>query len=321
MTWIAEPKRSWAEWATIKLLKVGPIPHHIAFIMDGNRRFAKQQEKQTIEGHSEGFRKLTEVLSWCRDFGITEVTVYAFSIENFKRSKAEVDGLMRLCEEKFTDLLGETDKLKEFGVCIRVIGNISLLTPKLRNLVAKAVLATKDNSKYFLNIALAYTSRDEIVTAMNEMNLAARNEMLKVSDFSEELLENSLYTAGINDPDLLIRTSGETRLSDFLLWQSAFTHLFFTKVLWPQISFWHLAVAVFQYQRHHHTLAHLKMKDRRRRKEEEEQSDSETWIENGREGTFCDHVSEKRERISNYLNQLHSKRLDYLIEVASKEFS
>ena len=313
MVWLVEPKRTWTEWMILRMLKIGPIPHHVAFIMDGNRRFAKQQEKKTIEGHFEGFRKLTEVLSWCRDLCIKEVTVYAFSIENFKRRKAEVDGLMKLAEEKFNQLLNELDKLKEHGVCIRVIGNTSLLSQKLQTLISKAVLATKDNDCCFLNLALSYTSRDEIVNAMNEIKTGIEKKMLKKSDISESLLENCLYTAGRKDPDLLIRTSGEIRLSEFLLWQSSFTHLFFTKVLWPQISIWHLYAAIFEYQRHHHELKRLKEEDLKRRLEEEEKEDSENMLNT----TFVSHVDSRKQREALFLENLSNKRENYFREQAS----
>lgn len=311
-----EPKRTWAEWAAIRVLKVGPIPQHVAFIMDGNRRFARQLHRDTLEGHSEGFRKLTEVLSWCRDLGITEVTVYAFSIENFKRSKAEVDGLMRLTEEKFEQLLKETNRLKEHGVRIRVIGRIDMFAPRIQSLVAKAILATKENDKFCLNLALAYTSREEITTAVGELRNAVIKNQLCQEDLTEALLEQCLYTAGRKDPNLLIRTSGEVRLSDFLLWQTGLTHLFFTKVLWPQISLWHVLAAVFHYQRHHHTLQHLRREENLRRLRKEEENDLESWSEAEVDVTFVEFVQKKKERQENFLAHLSQKRESYLCSLA-----
>lgn len=264
MSWVNEPKRSWIEWAALRVLRIGPIPRHVAFIMDGNRRFAKQLEKNPIDGHTEGFRKLTEVLSWCRDLGIPEVTVYAFSIENFKRSKSEVDGLMALAEEKFEKLLQEKDLLSKHGVRIRVFGCLSMLTPRLRSLIAQAVLATENNSNCCLNLAMAYTSRQEVVSAVRDAVQAVKVGCIRKEDLSESLLEECLYTSGTRDPELLIRTSGEVRLSDFLLWQTGLSYLYFTKVLWPEISLWHFLAAVFHYQRHHHTLVQLRREESRK---------------------------------------------------------
>lgn len=229
-TWVVEDKRTWTEWVALRVLKVGPIPTHLALIMDGNRRFAKLQQKTAIHGHIEGFKKLTNVLAWCRDLGISEVTAYAFSIENFKRSREEVEGLMSMACEKFEQLLKEKDKLSEHGICIRVIGNLDLLPPKLCSLAAQAMLATKNNGKCILNVAMAYTSRDEICCAMKECAAGVASGLLEETDVTPRLLEHCLYTSQSRSPDLLVRTSGETRLSDFLLWQTQFSCLFFTKV-------------------------------------------------------------------------------------------
>lgn len=229
-SWVVEDKRTWTEWVALRILKVGPIPKHLALIMDGNRRYAKLQQKNAIHGHTEGFKTLTNVLAWCRDLGISEVTVYAFSIENFKRSREEVDGLLSMACDKFEQLLEEKDKLSEHGVCIRVIGNLDLLPLKLQCLAAQAMLATKDNNTCILNVAMAYTSREELCTAVKECADAIAAGVLEESDATPRLLENCLYTADSHPPDLLVRTSGETRLSDFLLWQTQFSCLFFTKV-------------------------------------------------------------------------------------------
>lgn len=230
MTWVIEEKRSWPEWLALRILKVGPIPSHLALIMDGNRRFAKLHQKNTLSGHIDGFKTLTHVLAWCRDLGINEVTAYAFSIENFRRSKNEVDGLMSIACEKFNQLLNEKEKLAKYGVCIRVIGNIDLLPERLKCLAASAMLMTKDNKTCFLNLALAYTSRDEITSAVRELRRGVQDGTLDETDVTPRLLEHCLYTAESSPPDLLVRTSGETRLSDFLLWQTQFSSLFFTKV-------------------------------------------------------------------------------------------
>ncbi|XP_047740058.1 dehydrodolichyl diphosphate synthase complex subunit DHDDS-like isoform X1 [Hyalella azteca] len=253
-SWLVTEKRSWPEWLALQVLKVGPIPKHLALIMDGNRRYAKLHEQETFHGHIAGFKTLTYVLAWCRDLGITEVTSYALSIENFKRSKEEVEGLLSLASNKFEEVLNEGENLAKHGVCIRIIGNLDLLPTYLRAQTAEVVLMTRNNTKCFLNLALAYTSRDEITAAVRECAIAISEGRLQETDITPRLLEQCLYTAQSCHPDLVIRTSGETRLSDFLLWQSQFSCLFFTKVLWPELSIWHVLGAVFHYQRHHHTV-------------------------------------------------------------------
>ncbi|MBN3297710.1 DHDDS synthase, partial [Amia calva] len=214
------------------------MPKHIAFIMDGNRRYARKQHVERQEGHTQGFDKLAETLRWCLNLEIQEVTVYAFSIENFKRSKEEVDGLMELAKQKFGKLLEEQDNLEKHGVCIRVLGDLSLLPKDLQEVIARAVLATKTHNKCFLNVCFAYTSRHEISNAVREMAWGVEEGLIKPSP----------------DPDLLIRTSGEVRLSDFLLWQTSYSCLVFQSILWPEYSFWNLCDAILQYQLSHCSL-------------------------------------------------------------------
>ncbi|XP_045621329.1 dehydrodolichyl diphosphate synthase complex subunit DHDDS [Procambarus clarkii] len=322
MTWIVEQKRTWPEWAAIRMLRVGPVPNHLAVIMDGNRRFARKEHKDTLAGHTQGFHKLAEVLCWCRDLGINEVTAYAFSIENFKRSKQEVDGLMELAAEKFAKLLEEKEKLAKHGVCIRVIGDLNLLPQRIRKLAGEAILASRHNNKCFLNLALAYTSREEISFAMSELSQAVHEEQLMTSDISEELLEKCLHTRGSRDPDLLVRTSGEVRLSDFLLWQSAFSCLFFTKVLWPEFTIWHLFGAVFYYQRHYHTLTAARQECLALRQCSVEESDIECCYTKFGDKVSQEHIaayaSARKERIENFLATLHNKKLNYLHQISEE---
>ncbi|XP_066999447.1 dehydrodolichyl diphosphate synthase complex subunit DHDDS isoform X2 [Anabrus simplex] len=195
------------------------------------------------------FDKLAETLQWCLDLGIPEVTVYAFSIENFKRSTDEVNALLELARQKFQRLLSERDKLMEHGVCVRVIGNLALLPEDIRKLIAEAMFITKENNKAFLNVAFSYTARDEITNAVKSIVAGVERKVLLPSDISQELITNSLYTNNSPNPELVIRTSGEVRLSDFLLWQISCSCIYFTKVLWPEFTFWHMLAAVFYYQR------------------------------------------------------------------------
>lgn len=218
-TWVRESTLNWYEKLVVNVIKVGTIPRHVAFIMDGNRRFANKSHIEKREGHARGFDKLSETLQWCLDIGITEVTVYAFSIENFKRSSDEVESLMSLAREKFKKLLEERDKLHERGICIRIIGNLSLLPKDILKTMAEAVLLTKNNKTAILNVAFAYTSRDEMTNSIKTIVNGVKNDEIDVEDINEALFSECLYTNKSTCPDLLVRTSGEVRFSDFLLWQ------------------------------------------------------------------------------------------------------
>lgn len=249
MSWVQENKLTWLEAAAVRVLKAGAIPKHLAVIMDGNRRFAKKQKLPCVEGHVHGFDRLSEVLFWCSELGITEVTVYAFSIENFKRSKYEVDGLMDLALKKLEKMLTEMEKIHEKGVCVRILGNLAYLPVELQKVIAEVVLQTQNNTRCYLNICLSYTSREEMCNAIQELANGVKNGLLLPDDITEEVLSNALYTRKSRDLDLLIRTSGEVRLSDFLLWQSSHSIMEFVTALWPEFSIWHLFAAVLDYQR------------------------------------------------------------------------
>ncbi|XP_052000421.1 dehydrodolichyl diphosphate synthase complex subunit Dhdds-like isoform X2 [Xyrauchen texanus] len=249
MSWIRETELRLIERLTANILKAGPMPKHVAFIMDGNRRYAQKKHVERKEGHTQGFDKLAETLRWCLNLGIHEVTVYAFSIENFKRSREEVDGLIELARQKFSRLLTEKENLEKHGVCIRVLGDLTLLPEDLQQLIAKAVVSTRAHNKCFLNVCFAYTSRHEIANAVKEMAWGVEQGLIKSSDVSEGLLSQCLYSSNSPNPDLLIRTSGEVRLSDFLLWQTSYSCLVFQSILWPEYSFWNLCDAILQYQK------------------------------------------------------------------------
>ncbi|GFR63057.1 ditrans,polycis-polyprenyl diphosphate synthase ((2E,6E)-farnesyl diphosphate specific) [Elysia marginata] len=252
MTWFPERRQpSWLQRLCEAVLKSGPIPQHVAIIMDGNRRFAVKNSIKKCEGHLKGFDKLAETLEWCLDLGITEVTVYAFSIENFKRSPDEVNGLMELSRQKFAKLLEERNLIQEHQVCVRIIGDISLLPRDLQELLAEAVSISANNKRAVLNVCFAYTARDDMCNAMRELSVGVKEGLIRKSDISENLLEKVLYTSHSRSVDLLIRTSGEVRLSDFLLWESAYSCLAFVKVLWPEFSIWHLYAAILHYQRNY----------------------------------------------------------------------
>ncbi|XP_061400299.1 dehydrodolichyl diphosphate synthase complex subunit Dhdds-like [Musca vetustissima] len=264
MSWVSDYKYTWLQTVAMHVIKNGfRLPNHIAFVMDGNRRYANSQQIRKIEGHSKGFDKLADCLRWCLDIGIREVTTFAFSIENFKRSKEEVNGLLDLAREKFSKLLQEGPKLREHGVRIRVIGNIALLPEDLQNLIAQTMLETETNNKLFLNVAFSYTSRDEITHSVEQV--LRHGDGLQQGDISERLLEECLYSRHSPPPDLLFRTSGETRISDFLMWQLNSTVLYFTKILWPEITIWNFLAGIFTYQRDSQHMVSFKKHERLKR--------------------------------------------------------
>lgn len=220
MSWLCDSNLSWLERFSIRLLQCGPIPKHVAFIMDGNRRYATKNNLTTkTEGHVKGFDKLVEILQWCLDVGIKEVTAYAFSIENFKRSKDEVDTLMQLAKEKFLKLIDDQEKLNDRGICVRIIGNLSMLPPDIQSIMAKVMLLTQNNNRAVWNIAFAYTSRDEMTESVRTIVNGVQQLELDVDDINDDLLKRCMYLGNTPDPELIVRTSGETRLSDFLMYQ------------------------------------------------------------------------------------------------------
>lgn len=297
MSWLRDYKYCWYETLAMNILKMGPIPRHIAFIMDGNRRFAKHSNINKIDGHTKGFDKLSECLRWCLDMGIEEVTAFAFSIENFKRNQDEVNELLNLAKEKFEQLLQEENDLREKGVRIRILGNIKLLPNELQKVIAKAMLITENNNKLFLNIAFAYTSHDEISNSIQ--SVIEDFDQLDIEDINEYLLAQCLYTKNSPDPDLLIRTSGENRISDFLMWQLSATVLFFTNTLWPQLTIWHYLYGIFSYQRS--TLTKPNSFD----------NNQQLLIKKN---------EILPERVQNFLRKVDARRRDVLVNLANSKF-
>ncbi|KAK4270943.1 hypothetical protein QN277_019707 [Acacia crassicarpa] len=327
------------------VLSAGPVPNHIAFIMDGNRRYAKKRNMAEGDGHKAGFSALMSMLRYCYELGVKYVTVYAFSIDNFKRQPKEVQFLMDLMQEKIEELLREESIINEYGIRLHFIGNLQLLTGPVRAAMEKAMRVTAHNIQRVLLLCVAYTSRDEIAHAvqgsckdkLNEVqalkegkisngmisiidedpnrngiymlnqhsckdNLSASNvfssnsvlkgakdgkerdsffvhtdqehrsncqeteiiscngviasseeKRYKQGELSSNLIniEKNMYMAVAPDPDILIRTSGEMRLSNFLLWQTSTCPLYAPAALWPEIGLWNLVWAVLSFQRHH----------------------------------------------------------------------
>lgn len=226
-------------------LDANRLPNHVAFIMDGNGRWATQQGLPRIAGHRQGTRVLKDLVRCCKDWGIPLLTVYAFSTENWKRPLSEVAFLMRLFERLLQRELAE---LHEEGVCIRFLGDLSALPETLQAAISHSVATTAGNTAVTFNVAVNYGSRLEIVEACRRVAEQVQQGRLSPEDISESTLRQQLYTAEYPDPDLLIRTSGERRLSNYLLWQLAYTELYFTDKLWPDFdrSAFHKALLSFQ---------------------------------------------------------------------------
>ncbi len=223
------------EWYIARNLKAENMPKHVAIIMDGNRRFSKiQGGLEPIEGHKKGVNTLERVLDWCVDLGIEIVTVYAFSTENFNRSPAEVEGLMRLFQENFEDI-ANNKKIHTNEVRVKAVGKLELLPENVREAIKVAEESTSNYNKRLVNIAIGYDGRLEIIDAIKKISEEVKSGNLEVDDINEELVNKNLYTAGLADPNLIIRTSGEERLSGFLLWQSSYSELYFCDSLWPQL--------------------------------------------------------------------------------------
>lgn len=205
------------------------MPQHVAIIMDGNGRWAKKRGLPRLAGHKAGTENLRRIIRASVEFGVEYLTIYAFSTENWGRPREEVDGLMRIVEDVIEKELKELD---EQGVQLRHLGKLDQLSPNLQRKVLAAVEQTKHNTRLVLNVAFNYGGRDEIVHAIRQM-LA---DQVKPEDVSPEMVSRYLYTAGTPDPDLIIRTSGELRISNFLIWQAAYSEWFVTPTYWPDFG-------------------------------------------------------------------------------------
>ncbi|MFH1784188.1 MAG: isoprenyl transferase [bacterium] len=221
------------------------IPSHVAIIMDGNGRWAKKHGLPRILGHRKGVKRVKEVVEASNDIGIKVLTLYAFSTENWNRPKREIDALMKLL---VVFLKGEIKNLMKNRIRMVYSGDITQFPEKSREVLMQVVQMTKNNERLILNLALNYGGRDEIVMAVNAIVEESLRENQTVNKkITKENFEKYLYTASMPDPDLLIRTSGEVRISNFLLWQIAYTELYFTPVLWPDFSQRHFLEALVLY--------------------------------------------------------------------------
>ncbi len=214
------------------------VPTHVAIIMDGNGRWAKRRFMPRLEGHRQGAKSVRRAVEFCRRNGVKFLTLYAFSTENWQRPETEVSGLMRLLSQ-FID--SELDEIHKNDIRFNIIGQLDRLPPMIKDKVSSALERTANNKTMVLTVALSYGGRQEIVSAAIKMSRSIRSGALQEKEIDDKVFESFLDTSGIPDPDLLIRTGGEIRISNFLLWQAAYSELYFTDLLWPDFdedAFW-----------------------------------------------------------------------------------
>jgi len=222
------------------------LPKHIAIIMDGNGRWAKKQGMLRAFGHENGTKSVRETVEACAELGIKHLTLYAFSTENWKRPKLEVDTLMKLL---VSSLKKEIKTLLDNKIKLKAIGNLESLPKKVYKELQEVIELTKDNTHMDLTLALSYGSREELLHAVKEISIKVKNNIISAENIDESVFNAHLYTQSLPDVDLLIRTSGEQRISNFLLWQIAYAELYFTPVLWPDFTKKHLNEAITEYQK------------------------------------------------------------------------
>lgn len=229
----------------IDQIDLNRVPQHVAIIMDGNGRWAKNHGYDRLIGHASGVESIRSVVKGCGELGIKYLTIYAFSTENWNRPPSEVEGLMNLLVDTITS---EVEELHKNGVKMSSVGDPSLLPLNCQESLRKMEEITKNNDTIHLQIALNYSARWDIITTVKNISKDVKRDLLSADDIDENIINQYSCFAGIPDPELLIRTSGECRISNFMLWQLAYTELYFTEVLWPDFRKDHLYQAVLDYQ-------------------------------------------------------------------------
>jgi undecaprenyl diphosphate synthase len=222
------------------------LPKHLAIIMDGNGRWAKQKGFLRVFGHESGTKTVRVVVESCGKLGIQNLTLYAFSTENWNRPKLEVNAIMKII---INSLKKELNTFMDNKIQLKCIGNTELLPKSLQKELSEVINKTKDNSKMTLTLAINYGSREEIISAIKNISDKVKNNIISIDTIDESIINEHLYTQNLPDVDLLIRTSGEHRISNFLLWQIAYAELYFTDVLWPDFTEQNLYEAIISYQK------------------------------------------------------------------------
>ncbi len=222
------------------------LPKHVAIIMDGNGRWAKKRLMNRVRGHQKGTDVVQEIVKANRKIGIPYLTLYAFSEENWTRPKAEISALMHILKKFLVDRLSE---MQENGIKLQAIGRTEKIPQDTRKILFDTIEKTANNNDMVLTLALSYGGRQEILDSIRDLATKVEASEITANDITEELISNSLYTAGMPDPDLLIRTSGEYRISNFLLWQIAYTEIYITPTLWPDFNEKEYMAAIMDYQK------------------------------------------------------------------------
>ena len=226
-------------------IQLHPLPNHIAIIMDGNGRWAKKKGKLRVFGHESGTKAVRSAVESCAELGVEYLTLYAFSTENWNRPKLEIQTLMKLL---ISSLKNEIDNLQKNNICLSSVGNLATMPKKVLNELKHVVHATRLNSGMKLTLALNYGSRDELVNCFKQIASKIKKNIISLEKIDDDIINQHLYTCNLPDVDLLIRTSGEQRISNFLLWQIAYAELYFTDVFWPDFTDHHLYEAIENYQ-------------------------------------------------------------------------
>lgn len=223
------------------------VPRHVAIVMDGNGRWANNQRKPRLYGHKVGAESVRVIVEDACDLGIEVLTLYAFSSENWKRPEDEVSGLMSILQNF---LISELKKMQKNNIRLNCIGDYQKLPPKVRKTLVDTIEQTVNNTRLTLNLALSYGARDEITRAIQNIAQSCVDGRLEVDAINHQTVSDNLYTAGLPDPDLLIRTGGESRLSNFLLWQASYAEIYFTPIMWPEFRTeqFYKAIADFQHR-------------------------------------------------------------------------
>jgi len=232
---VAGAFREATERHLLEKIRQAPVPRHLAIIMDGNRRFASDHGMLIEEGHERGKDKLEELLNWCLEAGVRTLTVYALSTENFRRSEPELRALMDLFTRSFREIATD-ERIHRNKIRVRALGNLAVLPAQVQEAIRIAEEATKEYREYSYNVAIAYGGREEIVDTIRKLAQEVRDGQLEPEEIDAAMVSSRLYTADLPDPDLVFRTSGEERISNFLLWQSAYAELYFADVMWPGLS-------------------------------------------------------------------------------------